>query len=92
MPRAPGFVRMARRAPCCAIPGFSRARCARCCRFGDDYDIYADDPEDESFYRWLFAGKRPPEPLPQGTSLQRIVSAHLDQGGKIGSGCGIMIA
>lgn len=59
-------------------------------RFGDDYEIYANDPADESFYLWLFHGKKPPDPLPQNTSLQRTVHAFLEKGGKIGAGLGVI--
>lgn len=59
-------------------------------RFGDDYDIYADDLQDESFYTWLFDGKRPPQPLADNTSLRRAVIDYLAQGGTIGAGYGIV--
>lgn len=58
-------------------------------RFSRDYEIYATDPDNESFYYWLFNGRKPPEPLPRQTSLQRVVAAYLEQGGHIGSGYGI---
>lgn len=58
-------------------------------RFGADYTVYHVEPEDEAFYYWLFSDKRPPEPLPQKTSLQRRVAAYLATGGKIGVGYGI---
>lgn len=60
-------------------------------RFGSDYEIYADDLADESFYTWLFACKKPPEPLPVETSLQRAVCAHLEKGGIIGAAYGAFI-
>lgn len=59
-------------------------------RFASDYHVYYTDEDDELFYRWLFNGIRQPELLPQNTSLQRAVAAHLKQGGKIGTGYGIM--
>lgn len=58
-------------------------------RFGRDYNIYAADTDSESFYLWLFGGKKPLALLPRQTSLQRAVAAHLEQGGYIGSGYGI---
>ena len=58
-------------------------------RFSIDYKIYAIDPEDDSFYLWLYHGQKPPQPLPQETSLQRMVYEHLQKGGNIGSARGI---
>ena len=58
-------------------------------RFGRDYNIYAAYTDSESFYLWLFGGKKPLALLPRQTSLQRAVAAHLEQGGYIGSGYGI---
>ena len=58
-------------------------------RFGGDYDIYAVNLNNQSFYRWLFGGKKPPAPLPRQTRLQRAVAAHLEQGGQIGAGYGV---
>lgn len=60
-------------------------------RFADGYRLYASDPDDSSFYEWLFAGRQPPQPLPQTTSLQRAVCAYLQAGGRIGSGYGIKL-
>ncbi|MFR1785478.1 MAG: hypothetical protein ACLSWY_05505 [Ruthenibacterium lactatiformans] len=80
---------------CCAALGcFARAACAAVpdsgiSRFGRDYNIYAADTDSESFYLWLFGGKKPLALLPRQTSLQRAVAAHLEQGGYIGSGYGI---
>lgn len=59
-------------------------------RFGDDYDIYAEEMADESFYLWLFAGKKPLDALPRDTSLQRTVIDFLRTGGKLGAGYGIV--
>lgn len=59
-------------------------------RFAGDFEICGQQPDDESFYRWLFRGHKPPETLPAGSSLQRAVIRHLDHGGKIGIGCGIL--
>ena len=80
---------------CCAAPGCSRPRCVRCCPRTPafpvlaDYNIYAAYTDSESFYLWLFGGKKPLALLPRQTSLQRAVAAHLEQGGYIGSGYGI---
>lgn len=59
--------------------------------FACDYDIYATEPDDQSFFRWLFDGKKPPAPLPQRTGLQRNVAQHLKGGGKIGSARGLKL-
>ncbi len=58
-------------------------------RFAQDYTVLAVDTGDESFYLWLFHGKKPPEPLPLETSLQRVVCDYLQRGGKIGAAYGI---
>ncbi|MBD5093046.1 MAG: DUF5596 domain-containing protein [Subdoligranulum sp.] len=60
-------------------------------RFGADYVLYIEEPENEDFYRWLFGGKKPLEQLPRETSLQRAVAAHLAQGGKIGAAGGVFV-
>lgn len=57
-------------------------------RFAAGYEITDFRPENESFYRWLFAGKKTWEELPEKTSLQRTVKAHLAAGGKIGIASG----
>lgn len=59
-------------------------------RFAAGYELYAVDPQDPSFYRWLFQGRRPPQLLPCQTSLQRTVAEHLARGGAIGSACGVL--
>lgn len=57
-------------------------------RFAEDYMVYASEPDDDSFYLWLYQGKKPPQELPLKTSLQRIVYDHLQKGGKIGAAHG----
>lgn len=57
-------------------------------RFQQDYQLYADDLKDESFYLWLFGGKRPLDQLPRNTRLQRAVQAQLLEGNPIGAACG----
>lgn len=71
-------------------------RCVRCCPRTPAFpvlagiiNIYAAYTDSESFYLWLFGGKKPLALLPRQTSLQRAVAAHLEQGGYIGSGYGI---
>lgn len=58
-------------------------------RFAKDYTIYAVDPDNESFYEWLFEKKKDPAEMPQKTSLQRKAAAHLAKGGRLGSARGI---
>lgn len=60
-------------------------------RFAADYAVYTENPEDETVYRWLFHGKKPPEPLPLETSLQRAGAAYLMRGGKIGAAGGLYL-
>ena len=57
-------------------------------RFAQGYEIKTVFPERESFYRWLFAGKKEWEELPEKTSLQRAVKAYLASGGRIGEAFG----
>lgn len=59
-------------------------------RFASGYELTQFDPDNESFYRWLFEGKRRPEELPGRTSLQRAVKAHLAAGGTIGIAAGYL--
>ena len=44
----------------------------------------------ESFYFWLFGGKKKPEELEQRTSLQRAVAEKLRRGEPIGSARGFL--
>ena len=60
-------------------------------RFAGDFDRFLVREDDDSFYRWLF---KTPEPvpladLPENTSLQRAVKAHLAAGGKLGAAGGV---
>lgn len=57
-------------------------------RFAQGYEITEFLPDNESFYRWLFAGKKEWEELPEDTSLQRAVKAYLAAGGRIGIASG----
>lgn len=59
-------------------------------RFAGDYRIYDVDEEDQEFYEWLFGGCKPMEELPERTSLQRAVKAHLAAGGRLGMARGIL--
>lgn len=65
------------------LPPDSGIRC-----FAQGYEIKTVFPERESFYRWLFAGKKEWEELPEKTSLQRAVKAYLASGGRIGEAFG----
>lgn len=58
-------------------------------RFASDYRLFYTNPENESFYRWLFNGQKEWAALPENTSLQRAVKRHLADGGKIGIAAGI---
>lgn len=66
------------------LPVNSGIRC-----FAEEYELVDFDPKNESFYRWLFEGKKEWNTLPEKTSLQRAVKAHLAAGGRIGSATGI---
>lgn len=58
--------------------------------FARAYELYDVDPADESFYFWLFGGKKEPEELEQRTSLQRAVAEKLRRGEPIGSARGFL--
>lgn len=59
-------------------------------RLARDYRLYDADEEDQEFYEWLFSGYKPLEELPEYTSLQRAVKAHLTAGGRLGMARGIL--
>lgn len=59
-------------------------------RFAGDYHLYDVDEEDQEFYEWLFGGCKPMEELPERTSLQRAVKAHLAAGGRLGMARGVL--
>ena len=59
-------------------------------RFAGDYRLYDVDEEDQEFYEWLFGGHKPLEELPEHTSLQRAVKAHLAAGGRLGMARGVL--
>ena len=61
-------------------------------RFAGDYERVRVQEENTEFYRWLFQRLEPvpPEDLPEDTSLQRAVKAHLAAGGRIGMAWGVL--
>ena len=59
-------------------------------RFAGDYRLYDVDEGDQEFYEWLFGGYKPLEKLPEYTSLQRAVKAHLAAGGRLGMARGTL--
>lgn len=59
-------------------------------RFARDYRLYDVDEEDQEFYEWLFGGCKLMEELPERTSLQRAVKAHLAAGGRLGMARGVL--
>ncbi|MBQ4307814.1 MAG: DUF5596 domain-containing protein [Lachnospiraceae bacterium] len=64
--------------------------------FQSFFDPVAFDPEPGAWYGWCFkirdkdGNKLPLEALPETTSLQRAMKAHLLSGGKIGEGTGLL--
>ena len=52
--------------------------------------IFTADPDNDSFYLWLFNGQKSADKLPQQTTLQRKAAAFVASGGKIGTGFGIL--
>lgn len=56
------------------------------------FTLLREYPGETDFFQWLFeAGQEtPPEALPERTSLQRAVKAHLLSGGHIGAALGVM--
>jgi hypothetical protein len=64
-------------------------RGSRILLFGEDYDIVSVKPEDNGAMRWIYKRDYPGyAALPEETTLQRAVKAHLLAGGKIGSAYG----
>lgn len=59
-------------------------------RFSEDYCLYDVDEADQDFYEWLFGGYKPLEELPERTSLQRAVKAHLAAGRRVGMARGVL--
>ena len=61
-------------------------------RFVDDFKICSSEAESKGCYHFLFMAKDDADPatLPENTSLQRAVKAHLVAGGGIGSGFGLL--
>ena len=61
-------------------------------RFAEDFQLYESEDESKGCYHFLFLVKddTPAADLPENTSLQRAVKAHLMAGGGIGSGYGLL--
>lgn len=61
-------------------------------RFAEDFELYDSEAESKGCYHFLFLAKDDTDPadLPEKTSLQRAVKAHLMAGGGIGSGGGLL--
>ena len=61
-------------------------------RFAQDYRLCDAESESRSCWHFLFmvSGDTPPEAMPERTSLQRAVKAHLMAGGGIGCGLGLL--
>ena len=79
------------------LPGGTAGALAQCLpassairTFARAYELYDVDPADESFYFWLFGGKKKPEELEQRTSLQRAMAEKLRRGEPIGSARGFL--
>ncbi len=59
--------------------------------FLENFEIYKVDPDQESYKIWVFKNEKLTiDQFPQNTSLQRNITKHLRQGGKIGSACGVI--
>lgn len=60
--------------------------------FSAGFRRYHVHQEDDSFYQWVYKlpAPVPPEELPENTSLQRSLKAHLLSGGHLGVGFGIL--
>ena len=61
-------------------------------RFAEDFQLYESEDHSKGCYHFLFLAKddTPAADLPENTSLQRAVKAHLMAGGGIGSGFGLL--
>ena len=61
-------------------------------RFAEDFELYDSEAESKGCYHFLFLAKddTPAAELPENSSLQRAVKAHLMAGGGIGSGGGLL--
>ena len=71
-------------------PGWAAPENSGIRRFAGDYRLYDVDEEDQEFYEWIFGGYKPLEELPEHTSLQRAVKAHLATGGRLGMARGVL--
>jgi len=61
-------------------------------RFAEDFELYDSEAESKGCYHFLFLAKddTPAAELPENSSLQRAVKAHLMAGGGIGAGAGLL--
>ncbi len=61
-------------------------------RFAEDFQLYESEAESKGCFHFLFmvTDDTAPSDLPEHTSLQRAVKAHLMAGGGIGSGFGLL--
>lgn len=61
-------------------------------RFAEDFQLYESEAESKGCFHFLFLASDDTDPadLPEKTSLQRAVKAHLVAGGGIGSGFGLL--
>lgn len=61
-------------------------------RFAEDFELYDSENESKGCYHFLFMAKEDADPatLPENSSLQRAVKAHLMAGGGIGAGAGLL--
>lgn len=66
------------------LPEHSRIK-----QFASDYDIISVHEDSDGFYEWLFGGIKDLDQLPQTSSLQKNVVAHLRAGGKLGEAAGV---
>lgn len=59
--------------------------------FLNNFEIYRVNHEGEGYKSWVFKNQDlTPDLFPQNTSLQRNITAHIKQGGKIGEGYGVI--
>lgn len=61
-------------------------------RFAQDFELYDSEAESKGCYHFLFLAGEDTDPadLPENSSLQRAVKAHLAAGGGIGAGAGLL--
>jgi len=64
---------------------------SRILEFQKDYEIFGTNPDDRSYFNWVFKREYPDwNDLPEDTSLQRNIKKHILGGGKISSGSGLL--